>query len=73
MIDSRVGVGSHFVIDGTVVAWDPVTRVFELHSRRLVLAPTVGPPLPEPGARVTASGYEDAEGQWVVTTLSLQR
>ncbi len=59
----------HFVADGTVEAWDPVTRVLKLalDGRRLVVAPDLVLTF-EQGQRVTVSGH-GTEKEWTVTKV----
>jgi hypothetical protein len=62
----------HFVVDGTVEAWDSLTRSLRLQhdDHRFVAAPTITGTIPPKGRRVTVSGHVDADGRWVVTGLS---
>ncbi len=61
--------GQYFVADGTVEAWDPVTRVLKLalDGRRLVVAPDVVLTF-EQGQRVTVSGHGTGT-EWAITKV----
>jgi len=63
----------HFVLDGTVVSWDPVTRVMQIGDHCLVISSAVAVSMPEWGTLVTAIGYqEEGEGPWIATELVIR-
>jgi hypothetical protein len=59
--------GQYFVTDGTVEAWDPVTRVLKLalDGRRFIVSPAIRLTFKE-GQRVTVSGHGTGD-EWTVT------
>ena len=61
-----------FTIPGTIVTWDAFGRGLRIGARHLWVAPSVSVAGLTPGARVTASGYqEDQTARWIVTDLTL--
>ena len=59
-----------FSILGTIVTWDKFGRWLRIGGRNFWLAPSVSADGLAPGARVTASGYQDdLSTRWVVTDL----
>jgi hypothetical protein len=61
-----------FTIAGTIVTWDAFGRWLRIGARTLWVAPSVSVAGLTPGARVTASGYqEDQTSRWIVTEFTL--
>lgn len=60
-----------FTIAGTIVTWDAFGRWLRIGARALWVAPSVSVAGLTPGAKVTASGYQDQTGRWIVTDLTL--
>jgi hypothetical protein len=61
-----------FSILGTIVTWDPFGRWLRIGERNFWVAPSVSVAGLTPGARVTASGYQDdLTTRWIVTDMVL--
>jgi hypothetical protein len=59
-----------FSILGTIVTWDSFGRWLRIGERNFWLAPSVSVAGLVPGARVTASGYQDdLSTRWIVTDI----
>ena len=61
-----------FVINGEILAWDPLRRELQIGTHRVSVAPSVPVAKLTCGVTVTASGQEDRlSARWIVTGLTL--
>ena len=61
-----------FVINGEILAWNPLRRELQIGTHLVSLAPSVSVAKLTCGVTVTASGQEDRlSARWIVTGLTL--